>query len=148
MHTLGFFFFKQKTAYDMRISDWSSDVCSSDLLTDLLENLLADHRLEHAAAISGLNVMNGDPGIIECAKDGLGAKRSRRSVGIATESNHFDPGTIDIVHDIDPSSVRRERLEKMADIGVAVRIQAAQSVGTHESTRSEEHKDDLQHLTR
>src|SRR3546814_21152053 len=28
---LSFFFFKQKTAYDMRISDWSSDVCSSDL---------------------------------------------------------------------------------------------------------------------
>src|SRR3546814_2608058 len=28
----GFFFFKQKTAYEMRISDWSSDVCSSDLL--------------------------------------------------------------------------------------------------------------------
>src|SRR3546814_4498715 len=26
-----FFFFKQKTAYEMRISDWSSDVCSSDL---------------------------------------------------------------------------------------------------------------------
>src|SRR3546814_19846314 len=29
---LDFFFFKQKTAYEMRISDWSSDVCSSDLL--------------------------------------------------------------------------------------------------------------------
>src|SRR3546814_8520243 len=28
---LHFFFFKQKTAYEMRISDWSSDVCSSDL---------------------------------------------------------------------------------------------------------------------
>src|SRR3546814_6810371 len=28
------FFFKQKTAYEMRISDWSSDVCSSDLLSD------------------------------------------------------------------------------------------------------------------
>src|SRR3546814_12786360 len=28
-----FFFFKQKTAYEMRISDWSSDVCSSDLKT-------------------------------------------------------------------------------------------------------------------
>src|SRR3546814_6809002 len=27
------FFFKQKTAYDMRISDWSSDVCSSDLFS-------------------------------------------------------------------------------------------------------------------
>src|SRR3546814_7595204 len=32
-----FFFFKQKTAYEMRISDWSSDVCSSDL------DRLADH---------------------------------------------------------------------------------------------------------
>src|SRR3546814_10415949 len=31
-----FFFFKQKTAYEMRISDWSSDVCSSDLLPELL----------------------------------------------------------------------------------------------------------------
>src|SRR3546814_5231223 len=29
-----FFFFKQKTAYEMRISDWSSDVCSSDLRTN------------------------------------------------------------------------------------------------------------------
>src|SRR3546814_7268375 len=28
------FFFKQKTAYEMRISDWSSDVCSSDLLLE------------------------------------------------------------------------------------------------------------------
>src|SRR3546814_3927866 len=28
------FFFKQKTAYEMRISDWSSDVCSSDLVPD------------------------------------------------------------------------------------------------------------------
>src|SRR3546814_18776032 len=30
------FFFKQKTAYEMRISDWSSDVCSSDLLMDVV----------------------------------------------------------------------------------------------------------------
>src|SRR3546814_2436396 len=30
-----FFFFKQKTAYDVRISDWSSDVCSSDLPKDI-----------------------------------------------------------------------------------------------------------------
>src|SRR3546814_19025584 len=35
-----FFFFKQKTAYEMRISDWSSDVCSSDL------NWLAGRRSE------------------------------------------------------------------------------------------------------
>src|SRR3546814_16669110 len=30
---MSIFFFKQKTAYEMRISDWSSDVCSSDLRT-------------------------------------------------------------------------------------------------------------------
>src|SRR3546814_7642018 len=38
---LCFFFFKQKTAYEMRISDWSSDVCSSDLLDrrDLISHL-------------------------------------------------------------------------------------------------------------
>src|SRR3546814_4146381 len=39
-----FFFFKQKTAYDMRISDWSSDVCSSDLLATLARRIAADHR--------------------------------------------------------------------------------------------------------
>src|SRR3546814_8694739 len=40
------FFFKQKTAYEMRISDWSSDVCSSDLIgdeqNDPLRHMLAD----------------------------------------------------------------------------------------------------------
>src|SRR3546814_11475853 len=44
------FFFKQKTAYEMRISDWSSDVCSSDLAVGahdaVVTNLEADH-LEH-----------------------------------------------------------------------------------------------------
>src|SRR3546814_10962419 len=34
------FFFKQKTAYEMRISDWSSDVCSSDLVLRFTDNLL------------------------------------------------------------------------------------------------------------
>src|SRR3546814_18723103 len=33
---IDFFFFKHKTAYEMRISDWSSDVCSSDLGTNIL----------------------------------------------------------------------------------------------------------------
>src|SRR3546814_20223556 len=32
-----FFFFKQKTAYELRISDWSSDVCSSDLTVEMTE---------------------------------------------------------------------------------------------------------------
>src|SRR3546814_14481245 len=37
-----FFFFKQKTAYEMRISDWSSDVCSSDLLAAPSSKVMAD----------------------------------------------------------------------------------------------------------
>src|SRR3546814_9452797 len=39
-----FFFFKQKTAYEMRSSDWSSDVCSSDLVSrwDDVEEVLSD----------------------------------------------------------------------------------------------------------
>src|SRR3546814_1311196 len=37
-----FFFFKQKTAYEMRISDWSSDVCSSDLADQARPRLRAD----------------------------------------------------------------------------------------------------------
>src|SRR3546814_5363611 len=47
-----FFFFKQKTAYEMRISDWSSDVCSSDL-AELVAALL--HRNEgRRAGLGGL----------------------------------------------------------------------------------------------
>src|SRR3546814_7620676 len=41
-----FFFFKQKTAYEMRISDWSSDVCSSDLRASFV---LLDFALDFAA---------------------------------------------------------------------------------------------------
>src|SRR3546814_16648545 len=39
------FFFKQKTAYEMRISDWSSDVCSSDLCVQPVGRVF-DHRLQ------------------------------------------------------------------------------------------------------
>src|SRR3546814_7148954 len=47
-----FFFFKQKTAYEMRISDWSSDVCSSDLLL-LLVGALAWHATRRIVAPVG-----------------------------------------------------------------------------------------------
>src|SRR3546814_14590249 len=47
-----FFFFKQKTAYEMRISDWSSDVCSSDLdvVGEADHRGLGDQRVEHQRA--------------------------------------------------------------------------------------------------
>src|SRR3546814_10659759 len=50
-----FCFFKQKTAYEMRISDWSSDVCSSDLL---LDGLAIDTLMSHLACADEDTEMN------------------------------------------------------------------------------------------
>src|SRR3546814_2924961 len=70
-----FFFFKQKTAYEMRISDWSSDVCSSDLAERLsciafehLPELTADNpallkrnRALYNAFLAGRDDLDGAP---------------------------------------------------------------------------------------
>src|SRR3546814_4427518 len=50
-----FFFFKQKTAYEMRISDWSSDVCSSDLRAADPGGLLAGPAPQHGRGVSHAN---------------------------------------------------------------------------------------------
>src|SRR3546814_5297208 len=47
-----FFFFKQKTAYEMRISDWSSDVCSSDLQMHALILGFVHERLDPAPVVA------------------------------------------------------------------------------------------------
>src|SRR3546814_5099017 len=58
-----FFFYKQKTAYEMRISAWSSDVCSSDLREVVQLVMDVDGRLEHGAiAILARRVMAGQIG--------------------------------------------------------------------------------------
>src|SRR3546814_8209161 len=60
------FFFKQKTAYEMRISDWSSDVCSSDLVPAFLQRLHGDdvldgaRRVEEVDAVEPALVAGGD----------------------------------------------------------------------------------------
>src|SRR3546814_8655516 len=51
MALIGFFFFKQKTAYELRISDWSSDVCSSELTS--VKDLDGGVRLRRAANANG-----------------------------------------------------------------------------------------------
>src|SRR3546814_4775587 len=72
---MSFFFFKQKTAYEMRISDWSSDVCSSDLANLLLLNA---HRDDLAGVALG--------GLGECADichvDFLSGSRTRDHRGL------------------------------------------------------------------
>src|SRR3546814_1199408 len=54
MYVVFCLFFKQKTAYEMRISDWSSDVCSSDLTIETLSAVSLD-RLPHTDAATWLD---------------------------------------------------------------------------------------------
>src|SRR3546814_20922901 len=84
-----FFFFKQKTAYEMRISDWSSDVCSSDLFVaqqkaqrlrngdsverNNLRRLYHSERGVNAVLVDGSNFFREDKG----AKAGMDALRAR-----------------------------------------------------------------------
>src|SRR3546814_6820830 len=66
-----FFFFKQQTAYDMRISDWSSDVCSSDLIKietlggDQIRNLVAFPEAGGARVLQGKESLAVDLGTDE-----------------------------------------------------------------------------------
>src|SRR3546814_9367460 len=59
-YIVDFFFFKQKTAYEMRISDWSSDVCSSDLE---FEHLGIDH--DHLHLIGAKAIEQGQDHRVE-----------------------------------------------------------------------------------
>src|SRR3546814_7737149 len=95
-----FFFFKQKTAYEMRISDWSSDVCSSDLALEKTSAILSDisgaagmvmvpNREQRLAQFSlvdlghgrALAVLVGEDGGIENRVIELGARSEERRVG-------------------------------------------------------------------
>src|SRR3546814_4435741 len=64
-----FFFFKQKTAYEMRISDWSSDVCSSDLCAPIGVCTMVDCGADGGAPGKGIVV----PGMSESGTSGGGA---------------------------------------------------------------------------
>src|SRR3546814_2162299 len=80
-----FFFFKQKTAYEMRISDWSSDVCSSDLKLAALDRVRENIQ----------NVPGGPPDVLQPrrvldqqgefvptdAKLGIGGRELRQAPG-------------------------------------------------------------------
>src|SRR3546814_14396868 len=68
-----FFFFKQKTAYEMRISDWSSDVCSSDL-----PRLLPPRRSERPATRPLLPEAEGADDLLSQCVDHAGDRRPVR----------------------------------------------------------------------
>src|SRR3546814_4210240 len=80
-----FFFFKQKTAYEMRISDWSSDVCSSDLIVARVDAVDEDD------AGLGIGIGRGDDLVPEGAGlDGLvnATAKLERPVGIGLHRRH------------------------------------------------------------
>src|SRR3546814_5752141 len=66
-----FFFFKQKTAYEMRISDWSSDVCSSDLLPGRPGDRLLDAGRDRIVqALSRPLLLDAAPGLSDRDRGG------------------------------------------------------------------------------
>src|SRR3546814_3072538 len=127
-------FFKQKTAYEMRISDWSSDVCSSDLLA-LGGLLLVDHRLQ----VGRFLLRVGHCGRRQLAEHlvdrfgRLGRVVVERVGGVGLEAQHL--------------RLLGAQLEHLRDdAGVVVLVAAA--VAAHRRLRSEEHTSELQSLMR
>src|SRR3546814_1487012 len=94
------FFFKQKTAYEMRISDWSSDVCSSDLLLERLAGVdehvvacfhasLVERARHDDAAVAAIAAAHGGhrvQGVVAEAVDGLFAGRRRVEPAVAPQA--------------------------------------------------------------
>src|SRR3546814_6001251 len=80
-----FFFFKQKTAYEMRISDWSSDVCSSDLLLEAVTGLpVATAAPQHRRQMGARNrVAERDSQIAEQCPRLVAGDRYLGAVGVA-----------------------------------------------------------------
>src|SRR3546814_18474509 len=74
-----FFFFKQKTAYEIRISDWSSDVCSSDLVGCAVK---AENRQRTNDIYAGRRFGDKDHRLLAMAVGALG-------IGLAHENDDF-----------------------------------------------------------
>src|SRR3546814_4908199 len=102
-----FCFFKQKTAYEMRISDWSSDVCSSDLDDTLYPFLRQDEltSLDYALRkthFDGLELIPANLRLFQSEYEiaarmarGQGALIDRLAQGIASISDRFDVVVLD-----------------------------------------------------
>src|SRR3546814_3145368 len=89
------FFFKQKTSYEMRISDWSSDVCSSDLIAE--HRLARESRHDVADDAEGRQDHDVDLGVPEEPEQVLEQNRvaaagriEERSAEIAVGEQHGD----------------------------------------------------------
>src|SRR3546814_5297479 len=143
------FFFKQKTAYEMRISDWSSDVCSSDLLHGVgisVVNALSD-RLDVEVVIDQQlytqSYSRGTP-TTRLVKQGHVHNRRGTKITFHPDAEIFGKG----------ATFRPSRLHRMARSkaylfgGVQIRWHCAPSLISDGTPRSEEHTSELQSLMR
>src|SRR3546814_5262082 len=80
-----FFFFKQKTAYEMRISDWSSDVCSSDLGIESQLDALHSHTVRLRSG--GYIVLNATEALVAIDVNSGRATRERHIEETAVKTN-------------------------------------------------------------
>src|SRR3546814_2585185 len=135
-----FFFFKLKTAYDLRISDWSSDVCSSDLLARHLFDLAA-HTVEclvNPLAL-GLDIFGHD--LIDCD--------ARLMIDRVPHRQALDQGEARNGLHADPPFTQRSGIVLVDQSGVG--DQLAEHHGRRLQRldlRSEEHTSELQSLMR
>src|SRR3546814_2831746 len=90
-----YLFSKQKTAYEMRISDWSSDVCSSDLAysradRSLNHSLIRDHRIFEMGRERDRHILHGDPahGTTQRSKTLFGDDSGKFTCGAARSEEH------------------------------------------------------------
>src|SRR3546814_1750306 len=119
----GVFFFKQKTAYEMRISDWSSDVCSSDLGgfegEDLVDDRLDRPALDQRGDLAQLIAIRAheEERVIHAAGPGFAAN------GRAPEPQHDAQNEVEAL--------------RACEVGIGRR-----------GNRSEEHTSELQSLMR
>src|SRR3546814_8895484 len=110
-----FFFFKQKTAYEMRISDWSSDVCSSDLLLANIPSLLA----AHAAGLPRERLLKQLPGCGQAAMDAALGRLLGRGVIIERGSQLMLPRPDEDRARTQNESERAAQIAELREIGRA-----------------------------
>src|SRR3546814_3755097 len=123
MYDMSFFFFKKKTAYEVRISDWSSDVCSSDL-----------HR-------------GGDVHVERDEQVAVGAARRLAEQVLESPVDHGEAGAIVEVALVEPEAAVRLQVDQPFQDQV---LEARLAIGreAHHLVRSEEHTSELQSLMR
>src|SRR3546814_7860062 len=89
-----FFFFKQKTAYEMRISDWSSDVCSSDLIpsTSIEQSLDMKRKVERViSSFPQVQYVFSKTGTAEVASDPMPPNQLDGIVILKPQEERHDP---------------------------------------------------------